>query len=174
MDRKEIAPNELVLRPVGAWADEWMLLTCGDFAEGRFNCMTVSWGSLGTMWDMPFAMVVVRPTRYTYEFMERTDNFALCAFPERHRDTLLMLGTKSGRDTDKVAESGLTPIASERISSPGFEEAKLILECRKIYFDDYEPGHFLDGAIHGMYDHDYHRIYFGEIVAAHGTAEYRG
>ena len=84
--------------------EQWLLLTGGDFARGKFNAMTISWGSLGIIWGRPFVQVVVRPTRYTHEFMERFDTFTVTAFPERHRRALNLLGSKSGRDGDKIAE----------------------------------------------------------------------
>jgi len=156
------------------WADQWFLLTSGDFSEKRYNTMTVGWGSLGTMWEKPFVQVVVRPSRYTFEFMEKYDSFTLCAFPDRFRDTLLMLGSKSGRDGDKIAESGLTPIRSSKVAAPGFEEAELIIECRKIYWDDLEPAHFLDPGIEENYpEKDYHRVYFGEVLGVFGERKYR-
>jgi len=145
------------------------LLTSGDFAAGHFNTMTVAWGSMGTMWEKPFVQVVVRPVRYTYEFMERYDSFTLSAFPSEHRDTLLFLGARSGRDSDKIAESGLTPIASSRVAAPGFAEAELIVECRKVYWQDMDAAHFLTPEIERHYpERDYHRIYFGEVLAIWG------
>jgi flavin reductase (DIM6/NTAB) family NADH-FMN oxidoreductase RutF len=150
-----------------------MLLTSGDFAAGRFNTMTVGWGSLGVMWGRPFVQVVVRPTRYTYGFMEQYDTFTLCAFPEAYRQALQLLGTKSGRDGDKIAEAGLTPVASTQVAAPGFAEADLIVECRKMYWQDMDPAHFLDPTIDNHYaKKDYHRVYFGEVVAIHGTEAY--
>ena len=152
-----------------------MLLTSGDFAAGHFNTMTVGWGSLGVMWGRPFVQVVVRPTRYTYGFMEQYESFTLCAFPDAYRQALRILGTKSGRDGDKIAEAGLTPIASTLIPAPGFDEADLIIECRKMYWQDMEPAHFLDPTIENHYaKKDYHRIYFGEAVAINGTEAYVG
>ena len=150
-----------------------MLLTSGDFAAGQFNTMTVGWGSLGVMWRRPFVQVVVRPTRYTYGFMEQYDTFTLCAFPEAYRQALQILGTKSGRDEDKIAEAGLTPIASTLVPAPGFAEADLIVECRKMYWQDMDPAHFLNSTIEKHYaKKDYHRIYFGEVVAINGTEAY--
>ena len=85
-----------------------------------------------------------------------------------------MLGTKSGRDSDKVAESGLTPEASSKVGSPCFAEAKLVIECRKIYRDDLKPEFFLDPTIEVNYPtKDYHRFYLGEVVAISGTQEFR-
>ncbi len=166
--------DELQVKAHHLWAKKWLLLTSGDFTAGRYNTMTVGWGSLGTMWGKPFAQVVVRPIRYTYQFMEQYDTFTLCAFPEDYRDALQLMGNKSGRDVDKVAEAGLTPIASARIAAPGFAEAELIVECRKIYWDDLDPTHFLDPDIRRHYPQKaYHRIYFGRIVAVRGESWYR-
>ena len=166
MTRKQIPFDEFLVKAHHLWAQQWLLLTAGDFAAGQFNTMTVGWGSLGTMWGKPFAQIVVRPTRYTYEFMERYDTFTLCAFPENHRQALQLLGTKSGRDGDKIAEAGLMPIASTQVDAPGFAEAELIVECRKIYWADMNPAHFLDPNIEKNYPQkNYHRIYFGQIVA---------
>jgi flavin reductase (DIM6/NTAB) family NADH-FMN oxidoreductase RutF len=171
--RQAIPFDRLLVRPYHLWLRQWLLLTCGDFAEGHFNSMTVAWGSLGAMWDKPFVQVVVRPVRYTYQFMERYDTFTLCAFPETYRKALNLLGTKSGRDGDKIAEAGLTPIASTQVAAPGFAEAALVLECRKMYWDDFEPARFLTPEIERNYPQkDYHRIYFGAIVALFGDESY--
>jgi flavin reductase (DIM6/NTAB) family NADH-FMN oxidoreductase RutF len=174
MEREPIPLDEFLVQASFLWDKQWMLLTPGSFAEGRFNTMPVGWGSLGTMWGTPFAQVVVRPSRYTYEFIEKYKTFTLSAFPEEWRHAVLLLGSKSGRSGDKISEAGLTPIASSRIPAPGFAEADLIIECRKIYWDDMEPARFLAPDIAMNYpDGDFHRIYFGEIVAVHGMQKYR-
>jgi len=173
MQREPIPLPELHLPVFGAWEPGWFLLTAGENRPGAFNSMTVSWGALGVIWHRPLAVVVVRPQRYTRQFMERYDTFSLCAFDEPYRPALNLLGTRSGRDTSKLADAGLTPIPLPHIPCPGFAEAKLILECRKTYFDDLEPEHFLADFIAEHYQGDYHRIYFGEVLAAQGTREYR-
>jgi len=147
------------------WDKQWLLLTSGDFKQGAFNTMTVAWGGLGIMWNLPIAMVVVRPSRYTFEFINRYDTFTLCAFPESYRKALSLLGTKSGKDGDKIKASGLTPIPSDMVNAPIFKEANLAIECKKIYYADFEPTHFLDDRIEEQYNgHDYHRMLYGEIV----------
>lgn len=174
MNRETIPLNELRLSAFAAWEPGWFLLTAGVNEPGRFNSMTVSWGGMGVIWHRPFAMVVVRPQRHTRQFIDRYDTFSLCAFDESHRAALNLLGTKSGRDSRKMTECGLTPIALSTIACPGFNEATLILECRKMYFDDLKPDHFLADFIAPNYQGDYHRLYFGEVLAASGTREYRG
>ena len=173
MERETIPLTELQLPAFGAWEPGWFLLTAGEYRPGGFNSMTVSWGALGVIWGRPLALVVLRPPRYTREFMERYDTFSLCAFDEAHREKLNLLGSRSGRDTRKMTDCGLTPIALSQITCPGFAEAKLILECRKSYFDDLESAHFLADYIAPNYHGDYHRMYFGEVLAAAGTGEYR-
>lgn len=170
MKRQSIPIAEFIVKPYHLWHVQNLLLTAGDFAKGHYNTMTVGWGSLGVMWSVPFAQVVVRPTRYTYEFINRYDTFTLCAFPENYASALQLLGSKSGRDSNKIAESRLTPCASTRVAAPSFVEAELVIECRKMYWDDMAPAHFLDPRIERRYPNkDYHRIYFGEIVAVLGN-----
>ena len=175
MKRADIAPDRLTCLPVHDWQKRWFLLASGDFASGAFNFMTVAWGSLGYMWERPLAMIVVRPTRYTYEFLEKYPDFTLCQFSKEYSKKLAWCGANSGRQVDKVKHTGLTPEAGRLVAAPVFAEAELVLECRKIYWSDFDPAHFVAGYIEGNYpDKDYHRVYFGEILAAAGTAAYRG
>jgi flavin reductase (DIM6/NTAB) family NADH-FMN oxidoreductase RutF len=174
MTLKPIAVETFINKPTHLWDIQWLLLTSGDFAQNHFNAMTVGWGSIGYMWRRPFVQVVVRPVRYTYEFMEKYDTFTLCAFSQQYHPALQLLGNKSGRDGDKIAESGLTPIRSEKVAAPAFAEAELIIECRKIYWDDVKPDHFIDPMIDMNYPRkDYHRIYFGEILAIFGEKAFK-
>ena len=161
----EVNVKELAMDVVDLWMNQWLLLTAGTLDD--CNMMTVAWGSIGCMWSKPFAQVVVRPHRHTHGYMERSDSFTLCAFPEEHRKDLQTLGTFSGRDGDKLSKTGLTLKQSTRVSAPAYNEAKLILECRKIYYQDMDPGGFVDKTIEDNYPaKDYHRIYYGEILAA--------
>ncbi len=173
MERNKVAIRELLLHPFEIWDKRWFLLTCGDFAKKDFNAMTVAWGSFGTMWNRPFAQVVVRPVRHTFGFMERHDSFTLCSFPERYREALNLLGTTSGRDGDKIAAARLTPMAASRVASPCYEEADLVIECAKMYWQDFDPAHFLATHIARQYPaKDYHRVYFGEVLAVSAAKEF--
>jgi flavin reductase (DIM6/NTAB) family NADH-FMN oxidoreductase RutF len=153
---------------------QWLLLTAGDFASGQFNAMTISWGSLGIMWNRPFVQVVVRPTRHTHSFMDRFETFAVTALTEEYRGALNLLGSRSGRDGDKIAAARLTPVASTVVAAPAFAEAELVMECRTIYRDPLESRHFLDPRIEENYpEKDYHTAFFGEVVALRGVARFR-
>jgi len=175
MKREEIPVAELAFPIVGILDERWMLLTAGESSDSGFNVMTVSWGSIGRIWHKPFVMVVVRPSRYTYRFLENSSSFTVSVFPPEYKDKLLLCGTKSGRDIDKIQACGFTIMPSTKVEAPGFDQAELILECRKVYFDDLNPKQFLADYIEGFYDgSDYHRMYFGEILAVRGTSHYRG
>jgi flavin reductase (DIM6/NTAB) family NADH-FMN oxidoreductase RutF len=153
------------------WSEDWLLLTAGDLAGNRFNTMAVAWGGFGVMWTLPIAMIVVRPQRHTRSFLDAAAGFTLCAFPEAHRKALAYCGAHSGRDVDKMRETGLNPLASAHVAAPGYAEADLWIECRKLYFNDFDPANFLDPRIAKNYpDKDYHRMYFGEVLAVRSVA----
>ncbi len=162
---KKVDVLELSVKMVDMWMNKWFLLTAGTYDD--CNMMTVSWGSMGCIWDKPFVQVVVRPQRHTYGYMERSDTFTLCGFPGKYRTDLNVLGSISGRSGRKLAKTDLTLKPSSLVSAPSYHEASLIFECRKMYFQDMDPAGFLDGTIQRNYPKkDYHRIYFGEILAA--------
>lgn len=175
MHRKQIDIAELTIQPHHLFHHQWVLLAAGDFAAGKFNAMTIGWGALGTMWSKPFAFVAVRHARYTFQFIDKFETFTLSAFPEDYHQALDLLGTRSGRDGDKITAAGLTPEASHAVAAPSFAQAEIVIECRKTYASDLDPAQFLDESIHRHYpDQDYHRIYYGEIVSVAGIDKYHG
>ena len=145
--------------------EDWMLITAGT-AE-RCNTMTASWGGLGVLWGKNVATCYVRPQRYTREFLERENYFTLSFFGPEHRRELSLCGSKSGRDVDKVKECIFT-VRKAQCGATYFDQARLVLVCRKLYWQDMDPAHFLDGEIDRRWypEKDYHRIYIGEIVEA--------
>lgn len=172
MELINIPQNGLNVKINDIWYNKWFLLTSGDNTK-HFNTMTVAWEFFGIMWNKPVAAVAVRPGRYTYEFIEKNEHFTLSAFNGKYRNDLTLLGTKSGRDGDKISETKLNTIPSSVVSAPSFKEAELIVECKKIYWDDFKPEHFLDPLIIKNYpEKDYHRIYFGEILKISGLKKY--
>jgi flavin reductase (DIM6/NTAB) family NADH-FMN oxidoreductase RutF len=167
-----IKAKDLVLPSVAIWFKRWFVLTAGNME--KFNSMTVAWGSIGGIWEMPFVQVVVRPGRYTFGFMNDCDTFTLCSFPPRYRKDLALLGSQSGRDIDKIALTRLTPAKSAVAAAPCFKEADLVIECRKIYWQDLDDRHFLSEKIAANYpQQDYHRVFFGEILHVRGSEEFK-
>lgn len=171
---KEIAIHDFNPRIHDLWLKEWFLLTSGDYTKGHYNTMTVAWGYFGVMWNKPVAVVVVRPTRYTFEFINQYDTFTLSAFGKNYKKELNLLGSKSGRNGDKISETVLTVTPSLKVPAPSFQEATLIVECKKIYWEDFNPDRFLDKSIEKNYPlNDYHRMYFGKIIFIRGIEQYR-
>jgi len=163
---KEIAVQELSLNPMTQIAKEWMLITAGCEERG-YNTMTASWGHLGSIWGhgggLPTSVVYVRPQRYTKEFVDREELYTLCFFPG-YKKELGYLGSHSGRDEDKVAAVGLTPVFGEGYTY--FAEASLVLVCRKLYRAPLlEEGFLYQSTIEENYPkRDFHDLYIGEIL----------
>jgi len=152
----------LSINPFTMLDDEWALLSAGS--AGHFNTMTISWGAMGIMWGKPVVIVFVRPQRYTKEFIDDQDSFTVSFFPGEHRKSLELLGTKSGRDSNKVEESGLTSLFVD--DTIAFEEAHTIFVCKKLFGgQQLDASKFVDTSLDfSMYpDKDYHYFYFGEI-----------
>ena len=141
---------------------DWMLVTAGNLEH--YNTMTASWGHMGIMWNLPVAIAWIRPQRYTFEFAEKYNHFTLSFFTEEYRKALQFCGTKSGRDYDKAKETGLTPVATDS-GNVFFQEARLVLECRKLYSDDLKAEKFIaqDLPTRHYPTRDFHRFYMGEI-----------
>ncbi|WP_033154285.1 flavin reductase family protein [Pseudobutyrivibrio ruminis] len=140
---------------------KWALLTAGD--KDRFNTMTISWGGLGTLWNKPVATVYVRTSRYTNEFMKDNDYFTVSFYPEEYKKTLGVLGSKSGRDMDKVHESGLTPEEVE--NGITFAEAEVTLVCRKLICQRLETDNMIPEIAKQFYENEaQHEMYIGEVV----------
>lgn len=159
---KEINPKEITNNPFELIGDEWALVTSGS--KDKFNTMTVSWGGVGIMWGKPVTFAFIRPQRYTFEFIEKNGFFTMSFFEESMRDALKFCGSKSGRDYDKVKETGLTPAFTED-GIPYFEQAKLVLVCKKMYGQFLNEESIIDSEqVSKWYNGDYHKMYASEIV----------
>ena len=161
----EISPLDITDNFIRAIGQEWMLITAGD--ASRCNTMTASWGFVGQIWGHPAAMVVIRPTRHTRQFVEANERLTLSFFDERYRDALRYCGSHSGREGDKFAASGLTVVRADA-GTPAVGEARLVLECRKMYVGRFEAEGFLQKELlERMYpDHDLHYCYIVQIEHA--------
>ncbi len=160
---KTITPNDITDNAFKLIGKDWALVTAGS--KDSFNTMTVSWGSVGIMWNKPVAFTFIRPQRYTFGFLEKNGMFTMSFFDEEFRKALQICGTKSGRDIDKVKETGLTP-AFTGDGVPYFEEARLVLVCKKLYAQDLNEDSIIEEAVKSNYSGDnYHRMYISEIVS---------
>jgi flavin reductase (DIM6/NTAB) family NADH-FMN oxidoreductase RutF len=158
---KTLRPEELTDNVFDTVGKQWLLVTAGK--PGAFNTMTASWGCLGVLWRKPVAFCFVRPTRHTFSFINKVDYYTLSVLPEEHRKILDICGSRSGRDTDKIAATGLKPVDIDG-KAVSFEQARLVFLCKKLYAQDFDPKLFLDPKIEDLYpEKDYHRIFIGEV-----------
>ena len=159
---KAIDIKSLEFSPFVKIGDEWALITAGS--SENYNTMTVSWGGLGVLWGAPSATVYIRPQRYTREFFEKNELFTISFFASEYKKALSFCGSHSGRNCDKSKETGLTPIEIDGTTS--FEEAELILVCRKKYSQDMTADSFLDKSLLEKWypNNDLHTVYIGEII----------
>ena len=141
--------------------DKWALLSAGP--KNKHNTMTISWGGMGTLWFKSVVTVYVKPCRYTYEFMNENEFFTVSFYPEKYRDALSLMGSKSGRNIDKDAAAGLT--VKDLGDAVTYEEAEVTLLCRKIYHQDMDPENMPVEVVQQNYTVDKpHRLFIGEVV----------
>lgn len=166
---KKIDVSDLWMNPMTKIGREWMLITAGTRERG-YNTMTASWGHLGSVWGhgggTPTSVIFVRPQRYTKEFIDREEKYTLCFFPG-YKKELGYLGSHSGREEDKVAAVGLTPVFGEDFTY--FAEASLVLVCRKLYRAPILEEGFLDKSLveENYPNRDFHDMYVGQILEAY-------
>lgn len=140
---------------------KWALLTAGT--KDDYNTMTISWGGLGTIWNKPVATVYVRESRYTHDYMDKNDCFTISFYPEQYKQLLGVLGSKSGRDINKMNISELSPKAAD--DSITFEEAEITLVCKKLFKQKLLPENMPKEVVSSLYaDNDLHDMYIGEVV----------
>ncbi|MBP7780702.1 MAG: flavin reductase family protein [Paludibacteraceae bacterium] len=159
---REIKATELNENVFDLIGHQWMLVTAGS--KDKYNTMTASWGAMGILFNKPIAIIFIRPQRYTFGFLEKNDTFTLSVLPETYRKALNICGSKSGKDCDKIKEAGLTPLSTE-LGNMAFEEARLILECKKIYGQFLDPKAFYDQSLipANFPKNDFHKVYIAEI-----------
>ena len=163
MKFRKVDKRDLQLNPVSMFGSDWPLLTSGNFEDG-YNTMTIAWGHIGAIWNKGSITVYVRPQRYTKDFVDRNELFTVSVLPSKYKDELAYLGKVSGRDEDKVAKVGLTPIFDR--DTTYFAEAELVFICRKLYQAQIKEANFLDHSLRDeVYpEKDFHTMYIGEIV----------
>ena len=166
MKKVDVKPlNDNVFETIGK---EWILVTAGH--KDHFNMMTASWGCLGWLWNKPVAVVFIRPERYTHQLIEQNECLTLSflGHGEEAHKIYNFCGSKSGRDFDKVKETGLVPVTTDD-GNIAFDQARLTLECRKLYKDTMSPEKFIDKSLLQWYGEKggYHDVYVVEITHAY-------
>lgn len=157
---KTIEPKEIKDNLIKCFADEWALVTAGN--RDRYNMMTASWGLVGEMWGEESVAVVVRPQRYTMEFIDKSDYFTVSFYGNR-KDIHKVCGGMSGRDADKTKQAGLTPVVNEKYVY--FKEARMVLIIKKQYIQQMTSDSFVDTTVIDKWypNSDYHNMIIGKI-----------
>ena len=150
--------SEIQWNPFDMIGKQWYLLTAGGLSD--YNTMTASWGFMGEMWGYDCIAAVIRPQRYTMELVDKNDYFTL-SFYGNNKAIHKVCGSKSGRDTDKTAETGLTPVFDG--GAVYFNEARLVIICKKLYVQQMKEECFTDKEPLRWYDNDLHNIVIGKI-----------
>lgn len=162
---KYISPYELNENIFDALNNQWMLILAGS--KEKHNSMTASWGGFGILWNKPVAFIFIRPQRYTLEFVEQNEYFTLNFFDEKWRSALELCGSKSGRDIDKTKATGLS--ITDSMNGIAFQEARMVIECRKLYADELKAENFYDKRL--ISDHyprsDFHKLFIAEITSVY-------
>lgn len=154
---KDFTPDSFGLK------NKWMLVTASK-PDGTVNTLTASWGGFGVMWNKEVAFVVIRPQRYTREFIESSESFSLTFFDNSHKKALSHLGNTSGRDEDKIAAAGLTVVWDNNI--PYFKDAETAIFVKKLFVQRIQDDAFLDKSIVEKWypEKDFHFLYIAEVT----------
>lgn len=157
----EIKPEELNKSAFQLIGNDWMLITAEN--GSKVNTMTASWGGFGVMWNKNVTYIVLRPQRYTKEFIDSSDTYSLCFFDNNYKKQLAYLGSVSGRDEDKISKTDLTVTHCE--NTPYFEEADVVIICKKLFAQKFTPESFIEkNLIDKNYpDKDFHTLYISEV-----------
>ena len=154
--------DKISYNPFKKFHEQWGLVTAGT--KEKFNSMTISWGSMGTIWGKPMITVFIRPTRYTYEFIKSNEYFTVSFFDEKYRDKLSLMGNKSGRDIDKVKETGFTPKFLDKGIT--YDEASEAFVLKKWYFQFMDASQIPDDVKKVYYTpgDETHYMFIGLVV----------
>lgn len=154
---KNFSPNPFEIK------DKWMLISTAK-ADGTVNTMTASWGSFGIMWNKEVVFIVIRPQRFTREFVESSESLSLTFFDDSYKKALAYLGKASGRDEDKITKARLSVAMDNGV--PYFEEAERVIFAKKLFVQRIEEAAFLDEKIIDRWypEKDFHYLYIAEIT----------
>ena len=161
MLRKKISDYNLnVFDELG---QKWGIVTAGSKEIG-FNCLTVSWGGFGVLWGKNVCYIFVRHSRYTYEFLEKSDSVSISFLSDEYKQAKGLIGRVSGRDLDKMKEAGLHYTYDPDMNISYIKEADYCFKMKILYSIDL-PIESLDQSILDRYypNGDIHKMYVCEI-----------
>ncbi len=123
--------------------------------KGRNNVITIAWaGTVCT--NPPMVSISVRPERYSSPILKETEEFVINLTTRELAFATDYCGVKSGRDTDKFRDLGLTPLPGEKVRAPLIGESPVNLECR----------------VRQVMPLGSHDMFLAEVVAVHADEKY--
>jgi flavin reductase (DIM6/NTAB) family NADH-FMN oxidoreductase RutF len=171
MPKIEVSYTDYLKETIKMLGHGGLLLASTD-AKGNPNAMTIGWGTIGIIWAKPIFVVLVRPSRYTYDLIEITNDFTVNVPTPKLADKISYFGTVSGRNQNKFKAKGLTVRPGKKVKSPIIEECVINYECRVVHKNDVIPDRLADEIRHRAYRQgDFHRIYFGEILVVYADID---
>ena len=164
MAKLEVSYDTYLRETVKALANPGILLVSKRVGGGA-NAMTIGWGAVGVIWGRPTFVVLVRPSRYTFELIEAAGDFTVNVLSRDHAEALQYFGSVSGRDVDKLGGRGLATIPSLKVASPTIEQGLIVYECRVLHANDVLPERLDPEVVSACYPAgNFHRLYYGEIL----------
>jgi flavin reductase (DIM6/NTAB) family NADH-FMN oxidoreductase RutF len=125
--------------------------------------MTIGWATVGVVWGEPVMVVLVRPSRYTYGFIEESQVFTVNVPTPDMTKYVALCGAKSGRDVDKLAQ--VETSMGQRVSCVTLDACPIVYECQVVHWNDVQPDTLLASIDRKAYAQgDYHRLYYGRIM----------
>jgi len=173
LEKKEILHTAYLKETVSLIADPGALLVT-QLGQEKPNVMTIGWGLIGVVWGRPIFTVLVRPSRFSFRFIDESGEFTVNIPYPSMSGVVAYCGTVSGRDYDKFEEKSLTLLPSETVSPPLIAECAIHYECRAVQINDVVPASFPDKIIKKYYpEDDFHRVFFGHILRARADSAFR-
>ncbi len=172
MERREVPYDHQLVKTLALLRNPGLLLASTK-ASGESNAMTIGWASVGIMWSRPVFVVMVRPSRYTYEFIEDSGAFTVNVPTEALRQWVGVCGTRSGRDIDKFGDYDIVTVPSRAVPAVSIDACAMVYECRVVHVNDMVPAQLQPDIEQASYGgRDYHRFYYGEIQGAYAAEDY--
>jgi flavin reductase (DIM6/NTAB) family NADH-FMN oxidoreductase RutF len=171
MNRRSVPYTFLFAETMDQLDGEGLLLAATK-PDGQTNVMTIGWGTIGIIWGRPIFTVLVRPSRYTYQFIEASGEFTVNVPSGAMTDFVRFCGSRSGRDHDKLARFEISVTPGQHVRAITIDGCPLAYECRVVQKNDILPA-TLDPRIQSTYypRGDLHRVYYGEILGVFASTE---
>jgi flavin reductase (DIM6/NTAB) family NADH-FMN oxidoreductase RutF len=172
MERQSVPYDHQLSKVLGALRQPGLLLV-GTKPSGESNVMTIGWGTVGIIWGKPIFIVMVRPSRHTYEFIEESQEFTVNVPAADMTKWVAVCGSKSGRDMDKLGEYDVATTPGQHVQTVTIDDCPMVYECRVMHWNDVIPPNLAPEAEWSFYrGQDYHRVYFGEILGTYASPDY--